>query len=128
MNASHGSSYTCLVINDAGFGVATTVVYIRPYFTQELNESIFVNHLDPVNLTCEVESFPASTIQWEKINSTGYFEELSGETNNNLIISSVGRDELGTYRCVATTSLLNIILISTTTIYGTYNECIIEYY
>ena len=101
-------------------------MYIRPYFTQELKESIFVNHLDPVNLTCEVESFPASTIQWEKQNSTGYFEELFGETNNTLIISSVGRDELGTYRCVTTTNILNVILINTTTIYGTYKNALLN--
>ena len=119
INASLGGSYTCVVINDAGFGLASTTVYIRPYFIEQPAENIFAKNLDPVTLTCGAESFPDPTFQWEKMNSSGYFQEILGETNNTLVFSSVGYNDFGNYRCVATTAVFDITLISnTSTLHG----------
>ena len=119
VNASHGGSYICLVINDAGFGLASTTVYIRPYFIVQPAENVFAKNLDLVTLTCGAESFPEPTFQWEKINSSGYFQEIPGEINSTLVFSSVGYDDFGNYRCVVRTSVLDITLISnTSTLHG----------
>ena len=119
INASHGGSYTCLVINDAGFGVNCTIVYIRPYFIEQPDENIFSKNLDPVTVTCRAESFPEPTFQWEKMNSSGYFQEIPGETNSTLVFSSVGYDDFGNYQCVVRTAVLDITLISnTSTLHG----------
>ena len=119
LNASHGGSYTCLVINVAGFGVTCTIVYIRPYFIEQPDENIFAKNLDPVTLTCGAESFPDPTFQWEKMNSSGYFQEIPGETNNTLVFSSVGYNDFGNYRCIVRTAVLDITLISnTSTLHG----------
>ena len=119
VNASHGGSYICVVINDAGFGLANTIVYIRTYFIEQPAENIFAKNLDPVTLTCGAESFPEPTFQWEKLNSSGYFQELPGETNSTLVFSSVGYNDFGNYQCVVRTAVLDITLISnTSTLHG----------
>ena len=119
VNASHGGSYDCVVINDAGFEVVSTIVYIRPYFIEENVKNVYTETMVPVTLTCGAESFPDSTFQWEKMNSSGYFQEISGETNSTLVFSSVGYNDFGNYQCVARTSVLDITLISnTSTLHG----------
>ena len=119
VNASHGGSYTCLVINVAGFGVTCTIVYIRPYFIEQPDEDIFAKNLEPVTVTCRAESFPNPSFQWEKMNSSGFFQEIPGETNNTLVFSSVGYNDFGNYRCVVRTAVFDITLISnTSTLHG----------
>ena len=119
VNASHGGSYYCVVINDAGFEVVSTIVYIRPYFIEENVKNVYTKTMVPVTLTCGAESFPDPNFQWEKMNSSGYFQEISGETNSTLVFSSVGYNDFGNYRCVVRTAVLDITLISnTSTLHG----------
>ena len=112
MNVSHGDSYTCLVINNAGFGVANTIVYIRPYFIIEPTENVFAQVSTSVNLNCVAESFPEpSKYEWFKLMS-GSFVKLEGENTTTLMFASVDFSDFGTYRCEATTDILNVTITS----------------
>ena len=112
MNVSHGDSYTCLVINNAGFGVASTIVYIRPYFIIEPTENVFAQVSTSVNLNCVAESFPEpSKYEWFKLMS-GSFVKLEGENTTTLMFPSVDFSDFGTYRCEATTDILSVTITS----------------
>ena len=99
-----GGSYTCYVLNSAGFHSNVTVLYVRPVIVEpeDLMEQ-YVNNGDSVRLSCRADSFPAPNYQWEYMNrTTGTFEALEGQTSSVLSLSPVEFDQYGRYRCVAT--------------------------
>ena len=110
-----GGEYTCIAINEAGFGNDTVTLYIFPNITrQPVNQ--YVQSGDTVTLYCEADSFPPPTYQWERRNETGNFMAILGETNTNLTIVNIQYEEFGDYRCVATTPIIDETATSNTAV------------
>ena len=101
-------TYQCVAINDAGFGVATTVInfYIPPVIVDH-PEDLRLQNGDTAVLQCRAESFPTSTYQWQRYDATAnQFNNLPGEDNSTLQLI-VSFSDHGVYRCVATASVIN---------------------
>ena len=97
-----GGTYDCVVLNNAGFGVDSSILYVVPYFVVH-PQNVELEQMQTLRLTCEAEAFPSPSIQWEKMNRvTGMFEAISGENSTVFIINSVAFNHFGMYRCVAT--------------------------
>jgi hypothetical protein len=95
-NHSLGGVYTCMVTNEAGSAMASTVVYVRPFV---LPESVFANNGDDILLMCVSQTPPNSSIQWEKENTLGIFEAFS-ESGQTLMFRPITFGDEGVYRCV----------------------------
>ena len=101
INASHGGSYDCVVINDAGYGIDSSILFVVPEFVMH-PQSVELEQMQTLRLTCEAEAFPSPSIQWEKMNRvTGMFEAISGEISTVFMINTVAFSDFGMYRCVA---------------------------
>ncbi len=97
----HGGEYICVVMNDAGIGIATTVLNVPVEFVTH-PQSINTTINSVFNLTCIAEAFPSPTIQWEKNDSnTGVQSGLIGENMTYLEFDPVEYDEFGLYKCRA---------------------------
>ena len=101
VNASHGGEYTCIVFNDAGVGLSSAYLYIQPYFLTEPQDTE-LDFAESFTLECEAESFPDSTIQWQKQLSNGDFYDISNEESSTLVFEKALLSDSGVYRCVAT--------------------------
>ena len=97
-----GGSYECVVINDAGFGVATGNLYVRPNFIEHPMDTE-PSTGDNITLSCRAESFPFPQYRWEMMNrTTNMFEPVTGATSNMLELNSIEFSDFGMYRCCAT--------------------------
>ena len=102
-----GGSYECVVINDAGFDVATGNLYVRPNFVEHPMD-MEPSTGDDITMTCRAESFPSPQYRWEMMNrTTNMFEPLTGATSNVLELNSIEFSNFGMYRCCATAPLIN---------------------
>ena len=102
-----GGSYECVVINDAGFDVATGNLYVRPNFVEHPMD-MEPSTGDNITLTCRAESFPSPQYRWEMMNrTTNMFEPVTGATSNVLELNSIEFSNFGMYRCCATAPLIN---------------------
>ena len=101
VNASNGGEYTCIVFNDAGIGFSYSYLYIQPYFTKE-PQDIELDFVESFTLECEAESFPYSTIQWQKQSNNGDFYDIRNEESITLVFEKALLSDSGVYRCVAT--------------------------
>lgn len=89
--------------------VEPAVLSITPNITNTLME-MFVEEGDRVEFPCMATGFPTPTYHWEKRNElTGMFEEIPNENNTVLVFDSVGFNDFGRYRCVATVAFLETI-------------------
>ena len=97
-----GGYYTCIVVNEAGYGTDNVSLLVRPrILTNPVAQ--FAEVKNNVTLTCEADSFPAPNYQWEMMNrASGDFEPLTGQTSYVLRLESISYEEYGMYRCVAT--------------------------
>ncbi len=72
-----------------------------------------VQNGDEVTLTCEADSFPEPEYQWEKLNiELAMFESILDETNNTLVFDTIEHTDIGSYRCVVTTPIIDEQLTS----------------
>ena len=113
-----GGVYTCIVINKAGYGTSsvTLALYVSPVIILD-PEDQFVEYGDSVNITCEAESYPSPTYQWEKMDRiTAIFEELEGETDRTIVFPSVKFEDYGRYRCVVTTPIIELKAASSSSV------------
>ena len=102
-----GGSYECVVINDAGFGVATGNLYVRPNFIEHPMD-MEPSTGDNITLSCRAESFPSPQYRWEMMNrTTNMFEPVTGATSNVLELDSIEFSDFGMYRCCATAPVIN---------------------
>ena len=102
MAPMHGGTYDCVVVNAAGFGYDSVTLYVHPTFVQDPMDTL-TEYGQTINLTCLAESFPYPTYQWQMRNrDSGYYENITGETDTVLTLSPVQFDDVGRYRCVAT--------------------------
>ena len=99
----HGGQYDCIVRNNAGFGRATAILYVEPYFTLQPVD-IFANYRETVSFTCMAESFPYPSYQWQRLQGSRYIDILN-KTDMTLTID-VDDDSDGVYRCVAMSLIL----------------------
>ena len=97
-----GGTYDCIVLNNAGFGIDFSTLFVVPYFITH-PQNVELEQMQTLRLTCEAEAFPSPSIQWEKMNRvTGMFEAIVGESSTVFTINSVTFSDFGMYRCVAT--------------------------
>ena len=105
INASFGGSYDCLVINDAGYGIDSSILFVVPEFVTH-PQNVELEQMQTLTLTCEAEAFPSPSIKWEKMNRTnGIYEAIFGENITVFTISSVAFNDFGMYRCVASNTI-----------------------
>ena len=103
--AADGGSYECVVINDAGTGVAVTNLYVRPLIMEHpIDRSASTG--DNITLSCRAESFPYPEYHWEKLNNS-MFERVPGADSNMLELNTIEFNDFGTYRCCATAPQIN---------------------
>ena len=108
-----GGEYDCIVRNDAGIGRATTILYVKPYFTlHPANKT--ANLGETVTFTCMAESFPYPTYQWQKQQGARFVDILNEE--DTALTINVGSDSHGVYRCVATNVILGTTFTNTSTL------------
>lgn len=101
-----GGVYACVSNVTEVTVVEPAVLSVNPNITNTLME-MFVEEGDRVVFPCMATGFPTPTYHWEKMNmSTGMFEEILNETNDELVIDPVQFENFGRYRCVATVDFL----------------------
>ncbi len=99
IDASDGGEYSCLVFNEAGIGIGTSEIFVRPYFTQHPTD-MAVDYHDRVELSCEAEAFPEPIVQWQ-FSNTYHFENLD-IFGSSLVFMNILVSNSGVYRCAAT--------------------------
>ena len=105
LNATqHGGTYYCVVINEAGYGISTSTLYITPAFVVQ-PEDIKTDNGSNVSFNCEAQSFPFPSYQWERLTST----ILDGETDPTLEFRPAVFDDFGDYRCIAFTNVSGLV-------------------
>ena len=98
---TNGGSYYCVVLNDAGYGIDSSILFVVPEFVVH-PQKVELEQMQTLTLTCVAEAFPSPSIQWEKMNRvTEMFEAIVGENSTVFIIRSVIFSDFGMYRCVA---------------------------
>ena len=99
VQASDGGEYTCVVSNVAGSHVASTYLFVSPYFTVEPVDKL-TSYEDSISLPCEAEAFPSVEYQWVRADGGSFRESI--ETNTSmLVIESVMFGDEGDYICLA---------------------------
>ena len=108
-----GGTYDCLVLNEAGFGYSSGVLYLPPEFVVH-PEDVLASEGDAFNLTCLAESFPYPSYQWQMMNRTTMeYVDIPGENNTYLEFPSVTANDFGRYRCVAINTINGIVMNGT---------------
>ena len=109
VNITVAGFYSCIVFNDAGFGVDISTLYMTPLIIKHPQSSI-ANSEDSLNLTCMAQSFPSPIYQWQKFNeTTSQFVNIPSSGNNSILkLNPIGSDGDGQYRCVASTFVKGI--------------------
>ena len=127
INGTNGGLYTCIAINEAGYDNSTVTLYVRPEITTQPRNQ-FVDPGDTVTLTCIADSFPAPIYQWQKMNMSGQFDNLSGQTATTYTIANVVHEDFGIYRCVVTTPTISVTINSRDAIIAGkfYTECLLN--
>ena len=116
----NGGEYTCLTINNAGFGLSTSTLYFKPQFIEEPVDREVNSLLDSVSLRCKAEAFPFPNYQWQK-RVSGAFVDIARETNEVFVEDDAEHSDAGVYRCVVTNTINNTvytIISREATIYG----------
>ena len=106
IDAASGGDYTCTVSNLAGNDLATTTLYVAPYFVAH-PENVETSNSSEVNITCEAESFPSPQYMWLK---NGVAEivrvgEVIADMRNALGFRPVIFGDEGMYTCVASITI-----------------------
>ena len=99
IGAVNGGNYTCVVSNAAGSDSATATLYVAPAIVTQPTD-ILTRNGTVVNFTCEAESFPAPTYQWERYDET-VVTFISISNDPVLEFSPAVFGDEGRYRCVA---------------------------
>ncbi len=104
LNATqHGGVYYCVVINEAGYDISTSTLYITPAFVVE-PEDIRTTNGSIVAFNCEAEAFPYPTYRWEKSALV-----LTGEIEQVLEFDPVLFNDFGNYSCIASIDIAGVV-------------------
>ena len=104
-----GGEYTCTATNEAGTDSDSIIVFLAPAVAPDM---ILTMDRSVVILSCSVQSFPNTTIEWEKENDMGTFVNVSGQIERNFTFSPIAYGDEGVYRCVVTSVNFNIQIFS----------------
>ncbi|XP_071325158.1 hemicentin-1-like [Trachinotus anak] len=117
LNASaehHGTQVTCEVSFTGKLTTEKTVTLSVTYVKDmKISGTTTLERGDVLNLTCSVDSFPASLIKWTKNGSNKNLQEHRGSAP--LIIHKMTADDFGQYICTA--KHLNNTLMKNVTLY-----------
>lgn len=117
----HGGTYTCVVLNDAGFGLNVGVLHVTPIF-HEVPQDIETVSGSNVQFSCQAESFPYPAYRWERSLNGGDFETIDVANENILTFNPVNYSDAGIYRCVAVsnneTHNVSMLVSPTAILYG----------
>ncbi|XP_034035488.1 hemicentin-1 [Thalassophryne amazonica] len=95
-------SYTCIATNEVGQDSRTITlsVHTYPVFTELLGD-VALNKGERLLLVCGVSGIPTPTITWSFNNKVipVHYDHMNGRSE--LVIERVGKDDSGTYSCVA---------------------------
>ena len=107
INASHGGTYTCIISNAAGNDSVSTTLYVAPYIDTLLEEQTLAENGSNVNIVCTAAGFPIPNVIW--VNALG-----SDISNTSLLqFSPVIFGDEGSYRCVATIEINEVMFLAT---------------
>ena len=108
----NGGMYECVVLNDAGFDVVRSTLYVRPLIVEHPMDHLVMNGSN-ITLSCHAESFPYPRYQWQKYNTTAQmFEDIMGANEPDYTIGAVSYSDYGDYRCRVTAPVIDEISYS----------------
>ncbi len=98
------------------------MLYIEPYFTVEPTDTE-VDIGATFTLNCQAEAYPeVRMLQWQKLeNNSIEYADVNGEDGIEFTIDNALISDNGTYRCVASNSILGLVYVansSTATVIG----------
>ena len=96
-----------MVINDAGFSVARSTLYVSPMIVEHpMDQATSVGMT--VTFRCRAESFPYPQYQWQKYNTANeMYEDITGADQPDYEIGPVMYSDYGYYRCKVTAPVIN---------------------
>ena len=101
----NGGVYECVVINDAGFSVARSTLYVSPMIVEHPTNQAAMQG-GSVTFRCRAESFPYPQYQWQRYNTANeMFEDIAGADLADYEIGAVSSH--GYYRCKVTAPVIN---------------------
>ena len=112
-----------MVLNDAGFSVVRSTLYVNPMIVEHPMDQLTMNGTS-ITLTCRAESFPYPRYQWQKYNTvTQMYDDITGANDPDYTIDPVMFGHYGYYRCRATAPVINEMVYSNNaTVTGECND------
>ena len=102
-----GGSYSCVVLNVAGFDLDAGNLFVNPVITIS-PENVETNVNNTVSLSCFADSFFPPEYQWLFMNrATQMFEPIEGENSTELLFESIEFEEYGMYQCYVTAEVFD---------------------
>ena len=96
---NYGGTFNCIVLNDAGFGISDSTVYVLPEITvHPVNQYVKIN--TTVELMCKAEGYPSVSYQWQKDGV-----DIPGQTMSTIRFNEIGTSDIGMYRCIASNTI-----------------------
>ena len=103
VTASIGGEYSCVVTNRAGNDMASTFVFVSPYFVDQPVNTEGSNG-SAINLTCRAEAFPEPKYQWGRVDGAAIRDQVVGTNSTTLIFTPFMFGNEGEYYCNVTSS------------------------
>ena len=124
----NGGTYTCVVVNVAGFDSDEVELLVQPTITRQ-PESVLTFQGDNISLSCEADSFPPPSYSWFRQTEEGEVVAVTEDaprltlnsSSGDLFFYGVEYSDAGFYFCRASSSSGNADSISAT-ITGTHKH------
>ena len=107
----NGGVYECVVLNDAGFTVVRSTLYVRPLIVEHPMDQQTMSG-SSITLSCRAESFPRPQYQWQEYSTDDQmFNDITGANESDYTIIASYSDH-GDYRCRVTAPVIDEIAYS----------------
>ena len=107
VNASIGGEYSCVVTNRAGNDMASTFVFVSPYFVAQPVNTEGSNG-SAINLTCRAEAFPEPEYQWGRVDGAEIRNQIMGINSTVLHFDPLLFGDEGGYNCTAVSGIASV--------------------